>query len=107
MHASSRTTPGARISRTGLLLLFGWPQLLIVVPLAVGLTCHAVSGWMRLEPHHGWQPMEVARAACFAVALAAFVVIAVVNLVGVIYSGWNGDGAGSGATDANRKSGSP
>lgn len=81
-----------RCGRTLSLVVFGWPQLLVAVPLSVGLLVHLIVGWARGDPWNGWSPAQLVRGAGFVAALAAFALLALLNLAGVIRSGWRGNG---------------
>jgi formate hydrogenlyase subunit 6/NADH:ubiquinone oxidoreductase subunit I len=81
-----------KLERVIVLLVTGYPQLIVAVPLSVGLVVHAISGLLGLEKPHGWALSDIVRGVGFVVALLLFAILALMYLVAVIYTGWRGNG---------------
>ncbi len=81
-----------KIGRVAVLLVSGYPQLVVAVPLSVGLVVHAISGVMGWERPHGWGLGDIVRGVGFVVAMLLFAVLAMLYLAAVVYTGWRGNG---------------
>lgn len=65
-------------------LFFGHPQVLVLVPVSIGLLVHAIVTLLNKEPSHGWSPVELIHCAGVLTALVVFVGLSIFYLVMVI-----------------------
>lgn len=76
-------------------LFFGHPQVLVLVPLSIGLLVHAIVRLSHHEPTHGWSSGELLHCAGVITAMAIFVVISVWYTIMVIVGTLKRTGDGS------------
>lgn len=81
-----------KIGRVVLLIVLGYPHLLILLPFCSWLTVHAFRGWMNLERPFGWGPANLVRGIGFTVGMFVFAALMLVYLAAVVYVGWKGHG---------------
>lgn len=65
-------------------IFFGHPQVLVLVPLSIGILVHAIVRLLREEPAHGFTPAELIRCAGVLTALTLFAGLSIFYLVMVI-----------------------
>lgn len=88
----SKSTP-RRILRVFLVVIFGHPQVLVTVPLGVGLLVHAVLTLIRGEASHGFSIHELMKCVGFICALVLFAAGAIFHLVLTVAGSWERPGA--------------
>lgn len=84
MQHVPENTKQHRCGRVMSALFFGHPQVLIFVPLSIGLLVHAIVRLLNHEPTHGWSPGELVHCAGVITALTIFAVISVWYMLIVI-----------------------
>ncbi|MCA9257242.1 MAG: 4Fe-4S dicluster domain-containing protein, partial [Phycisphaerales bacterium] len=65
-------------------LFFGHPQVLVMIPLSIGLLVHTIVRLLREEPAHGYSPAELMRCAGVLTALALFAALSIFYLIIII-----------------------
>jgi len=79
------------LGRVVLLIILGYPHLIIAVPLSAWLLVFVISGWLRPDTHQ-WTTTELLRGAGMTVAAVLFAVLVITYLISVVYVGWKGHG---------------
>lgn len=97
MRHSADNSKQHRCGRLLSAIFLGHPQVLVTVPLSIGLLVHAIVRGLNREPTHGWTPRELVHCTGVVTAIAVFATISVWYMLMVILASLkrNGNGADS------------
>ncbi len=79
-----------RLGRLVLLLLLGYPYVIVVLPLSIWLGTYVVSGWLEPGQVRSWSWSELTYGIGFTAGVAMLIVLSLVYLAAATYVGWKG-----------------
>ncbi|HUN81334.1 MAG TPA: 4Fe-4S dicluster domain-containing protein [Phycisphaerae bacterium] len=82
-----------RLGRVLLLLILGYPQLVIVLPIIGGLIVLVTHDWAANSAERGWHIGNVLIGMGLATAIILFGVLALLHVSAILYCGWKGHAA--------------
>lgn len=77
------------LGRVVMLIILGYPYLIIAVPLAAWLLVFAAARWLQPEPH-AWTFSELLNSVGLTVGAVLFALLALLHLAAMAYGGWKG-----------------
>lgn len=78
------------IGRVALLILLGYPYVIVVVPMAVWLGVHLFGSLIAQAQPYSWSRVEVVRGVGMTIAVALFATLTLSYLIATVYAGWKG-----------------
>jgi formate hydrogenlyase subunit 6/NADH:ubiquinone oxidoreductase subunit I len=79
-----------RLGRLALLVLLGYPYVIVLLPLSIWLGIHMIGGWLNLEHDHGWSGSELMRCVGLTIGAVLLMALVLVYLAATVYVGWKG-----------------